>query len=1207
MSRPADPHAKIDLLRAAEAVFVEHGLDHAKVEDITARAGRSKGAFYLHFESKEDASGRSSSAAGAPGRLPRRRRGARVRARGSSARPRYLARWQRKDLEIFEFCWQNRGVMRLLLEGGGSAYFGYLIDEFAERSARADEAGAALAACRTASTAPISTWMLASLVIVGRLRPRGARAGAQRPQARPARGSSARCSGCCCRARLASAPALTADLDSPVNDPAGADGADAIRARRASKRARADEPTEASRTRRLDEGELPSRAAVRAIAARGAARARRRAGAVRCGLRIRARSRARATALATERAAGGAGGRTGHDGDARRPRATVDGAAATLAARRSRSTARCSPVHEADLGFKCRRRLARDPRASSAIACARATCSRRSTPPRRRRRRKAAEAQVRAAEAQLGARRGRGAAHLRARRQRRGVARDGRAGRRSSARSRAAQLDARARAARPRRGRAEEPHAGRAVLRPRHQGADRRGRDRRPRQAALPRRRTPSTLKLAATVGEGDAPLVEVGAAVARRASTARTVAGSVTVVAAVGRREPRAACPSRPRSPNDRRRRCSAGVLRARERRAAVDADRRCCGCPRPRSAPARRTRSWWSRDGKLARAPRRLRRAADGALLVRAGLDAGDDVLLAPSAEAHDGDDVPRRSGDLGSRADEPLRDRHQAPGLHRHGDGGAPGARRASGSRALGTDLFPDVSFPVVVGEHRLPGREPRARSRTWSPSRSRTRSSRSTASTACAPTRARGSRRRSSSSSSASTSRRRPRRCASASRRSRFKLPAEVEGAGGHPLRRRGDAGPHLHAARAGLALARSRKFAEDVLKPGARAGRRRRRRRRQGRRRRARSTSTSIARASTRSGSRRAAIVGAPARRPTSPCPPATTTRARARSACAPSASSARVEAIRDVIVATAQGRLGGAPARRRHRRGRLRGAAHAHPRQRRGGGRRSRCVKQSGRNTVAVADAVKARLARAREDLPRRACAPRSSSTSRAFIRENAHEVEIAIVFGGAMAILIILIFMLDLRSTHHQRRRAADQRHRHVLRHVRARLHAEHDDAARPVAGDRPAHRRRGRRAREHLQAPRARRAPARGGARRHRRRSRSASSPPRSPSSPSSCPVAFMSGIVGQFFRQFGLTVSAAVLISLFVAFTLDPMLSSRFSKTDRPRRSATRFAWHQAALRGRLRGDGRRLPRRPRLGACATSSSSARSPSARSSASG
>lgn len=40
---------------------------------------------------------------------------------------------------------------------------------------------------------------------------------------------------------------------------------------------------------------------------------------------------------------------------------------------------------------------------------------------------------------------------------------------------------------------------------------------------------------------------------------------------------------------------------------------------------------------------------------------------------------------------------------------------------------------------------------------------------------------------------------------------------------------------------------------------------------------------------------------------------------------------------------------------------------------------------------------------------------------------------------------------------------------------------------------------------------------------------------------------PVAFMEGILGRFFLQFGVTVSVAVLISLFVAFTLDPMLSS------------------------------------------------------------
>lgn len=40
---------------------------------------------------------------------------------------------------------------------------------------------------------------------------------------------------------------------------------------------------------------------------------------------------------------------------------------------------------------------------------------------------------------------------------------------------------------------------------------------------------------------------------------------------------------------------------------------------------------------------------------------------------------------------------------------------------------------------------------------------------------------------------------------------------------------------------------------------------------------------------------------------------------------------------------------------------------------------------------------------------------------------------------------------------------------------------------------------------------------------------------------------PVAFMGGLIGRFFLQFGVTVAVAVLISLFVSFTLDPMLSS------------------------------------------------------------
>jgi len=40
---------------------------------------------------------------------------------------------------------------------------------------------------------------------------------------------------------------------------------------------------------------------------------------------------------------------------------------------------------------------------------------------------------------------------------------------------------------------------------------------------------------------------------------------------------------------------------------------------------------------------------------------------------------------------------------------------------------------------------------------------------------------------------------------------------------------------------------------------------------------------------------------------------------------------------------------------------------------------------------------------------------------------------------------------------------------------------------------------------------------------------------------------PVGFMQGVIGKFFMQFGITVTIAVLISLLVSFTLDPMLSS------------------------------------------------------------
>ncbi|WP_196591928.1 efflux RND transporter permease subunit [Pectinatus frisingensis] len=42
---------------------------------------------------------------------------------------------------------------------------------------------------------------------------------------------------------------------------------------------------------------------------------------------------------------------------------------------------------------------------------------------------------------------------------------------------------------------------------------------------------------------------------------------------------------------------------------------------------------------------------------------------------------------------------------------------------------------------------------------------------------------------------------------------------------------------------------------------------------------------------------------------------------------------------------------------------------------------------------------------------------------------------------------------------------------------------------------------------------------------------------------------PVGFMSGVVGQYFKEFGLTIAFAVLVSLFIAFTLTPMMAALY----------------------------------------------------------
>ncbi len=206
--------------------------------------------------------------------------------------------------------------------------------------------------------------------------------------------------------------------------------------------------------------------------------------------------------------------------------------------------------------------------------------------------------------------------------------------------------------------------------------------------------------------------------------------------------------------------------------------------------------------------------------------------------------------------------------------------------------------------------------------------------------------------------------------------------------------------------------------------------------------------------------------------------------------------------------------------------------------------------KQSGRNTVEIADAVQVKLKELEKAFPATMSSTLIIDQSR-FIRENAHEVEIAIVFGGAMAILIILVFMLDLRSTlisavalptsviatFFLMYALGFTLNMMTLLGLSLAIGLLIDDAV--VV-------------RENIFKHLERGVPPREAAERGTQEIALSVLATTLTIVAVFLPVAFMDGIVGMFFKQFGLTVSGAVLVSLFVAFTLDPMLSSRFSKT-------------------------------------------------------
>ena len=202
--------------------------------------------------------------------------------------------------------------------------------------------------------------------------------------------------------------------------------------------------------------------------------------------------------------------------------------------------------------------------------------------------------------------------------------------------------------------------------------------------------------------------------------------------------------------------------------------------------------------------------------------------------------------------------------------------------------------------------------------------------------------------------------------------------------------------------------------------------------------------------------------------------------------------------------------------------------------------------KQSGANTVEIADRVDATLARVAASFPQLQI--RSVHNDADFIKENVRDVRTHIIFGGVMAVLIIFVFMRDWRSTLISALALPTSViatfffmwavgftiNMMTLMALSLVIGILIDDAV-VVRENIYRHM-------EHGEDPftAARKGTAEIGL---------AVMATTFTILAVFLPVGFMTGIVGQFFKSFALTIAFAVAMSLLVAFTLDPMLSSRF----------------------------------------------------------
>ena len=208
-------------------------------------------------------------------------------------------------------------------------------------------------------------------------------------------------------------------------------------------------------------------------------------------------------------------------------------------------------------------------------------------------------------------------------------------------------------------------------------------------------------------------------------------------------------------------------------------------------------------------------------------------------------------------------------------------------------------------------------------------------------------------------------------------------------------------------------------------------------------------------------------------------------------------------------------------------------------------------LKQSGANTVAVADGVRAAVERMAGELPPGASLQVVRDDS-AFIRDSIHDVNLTMVIGGILTVLIVFVFLNSWRSTvitgltlpisviaaFTAMKVFGFTLNVMTLMGLSLAIGMLIDDAI-VVRENIVRHVQRGK---DHFQA------------------SMDGTDEIGLAVMATTftivavfIPVAFMGGLVGKFFYEFGITVAAAVLVSLFVSFTLDPMLSSRWVDPD------------------------------------------------------